>query len=251
VDEAYVLGQKVEIPFANLSDSFPINSTTPMVTGTWYDFTNGRRNLQAFMNGLDVTAAPVTVALGGGCANGGCSYLALGSSSHVRLVLNSATGNATTGVPNLVTAGTVTLTVPEAGMLGQWWNTATGAIISSFTTAATAGSQTFTAPNFSVDMWLQLDRPASGPLKQLSSEAAGVAALAPGSRVSAYGTDLATAERSDASLANLLPRDNGDGGRFHRRVHGGSFDLRFLRSGELSDSFNCGNRNGHDDGDVR
>jgi hypothetical protein len=73
------------------------------------------------------------------------------------LELNSNTGNGTTGVPNTVTAGTVTFNVPQASMTGKWWNTANGSIISTITSSSTAGSQTFTAPNFNVDMWFQLD----------------------------------------------------------------------------------------------
>jgi len=200
VDAAYVMCQKALMIFVSPIDYFGINSTTPMTTQTWLDYTLGRRNLQAFMQGLDVAASSLSVTLGGGCASSACFVEALGSSSHVRLVLNSATGNATTGVPNTVKAGTVTFSVPAASMAGQWVNPSTGAVISTFTTSSWAGRQTFTAPTFGVDMWLQLDSTASGPLKQLSSAAAGVAALAPGSMASAYGTDLATGQPNTPAL---------------------------------------------------
>jgi uncharacterized protein (TIGR03437 family) len=197
VDAAYVMCQKALMNFAIPTDYFPINSTTPMVSATWFDYTNGRRNLQTFMQNLDATAAPLSVTLGGGCAGSACSEVALGSSSHVRLVLNSATGNSTTGVPNLVSGGTVTFSVPQANMIGQWWNPATGQIIGTFTTASSAGRQTFTAPNFNVDSWLQLDAPPTGGIRQLSSAAGGVAALAPGSLAAVYaasGTTLSAGQ---------------------------------------------------------
>jgi uncharacterized protein (TIGR03437 family) len=201
VDEFYVLCGKASMAFANPEDYFAINSKKALNSQTWLDFTLGKLNLQNFMKGMDVAAAPLSVTLGGGCASSACSVEALGSSSHVRLALVSATGNAITGVPNSVTAGTVTLTVPAASMVGEWVAPATGAAIRTFTTSSRAGRQTFKAPNFAVDVWLQLDDPtASAPLKQLSSAAAGVAALAPGSLASAYGTDLASGQPNAPAL---------------------------------------------------
>jgi hypothetical protein len=117
---------------------------------------SGRTLLQQFMAGLDPAAAPVTVTLGGGCTSG-CSYAALGSSQHIRLVLNSSTGNATTGAPNAVNGGAITVSVPQPNMTGKWWNPTTGALIGTVTTSGTAGNQTFTVPNFNVDIWFQLD----------------------------------------------------------------------------------------------
>jgi hypothetical protein len=157
VDTTNVLNQCGGAMFSPFSDIMAIDSVTPVVTSSWYDVSKGRALLQSFMKNLDPAATPLTVTLGGGCADPKCSYGALGSSSHVRIELNSSTGNASTGVPNAVNGGTVTFNVPEPNMTGRWWNTANGNIISTVTTAATAGNQTFTAPNFNVDMWFQLD----------------------------------------------------------------------------------------------
>jgi len=157
VDESMVLNQCGGAIFSTFWDIMAMNSSTPIVANSWYDDTLGRYLLQSFMKNLDAAASPLAVTLGGGCAANNCSYSALGSSSHVRIVLNSSTGNAGTGVPNSVNGGTVTFSVPHPNMTGKWWNTANGSIISTVTTAATAGTQTFTAPNFNVDMWFQLD----------------------------------------------------------------------------------------------
>ncbi|MGO9274484.1 MAG: hypothetical protein ACLQOO_30350 [Terriglobia bacterium] len=155
VDAAYVLNQCVNTEFIYPVDFLAIDSDSPRVTATWLDLTKGRRFLETFMRDLEVTAAPLSVTLGDGCASGACSYAALASSRRVRLILNSSTGNASTGVPNSVTKGTATLMVPTANMICQWQNPSTGQIISTLT--PTSGSYTFTAPNFSVDVWLQCD----------------------------------------------------------------------------------------------
>lgn len=156
-DEQNILNQCSGGYFNSLSDQVAFNSSTPMVTSSWYDYGLGRVTLQKFMSGLDSAATPLTVTLGGGCGGGACVYEGLGSNSHIRLALNSATGNGATGVPNAVTAATVTLNVPQANMTYKWWNTATGLVESTGITSATAGRQTFTAPNFTVDMLFQID----------------------------------------------------------------------------------------------
>jgi hypothetical protein len=143
--------------FNSLSDQVAFNSASPLLVSSWYVYGSGRVNLHNFLTGLDPSAAPITLTLGGGCGSGACAYAALGSSNHVRIMLNSATGNATTGVPNTVTSGTVTFNVPQPNMTGKWWNTASGSIISTVTSSASAGTQTFTAPSFNVDIWFQLD----------------------------------------------------------------------------------------------
>jgi hypothetical protein len=132
------------------------NPSTPVVSTSWYDVTSGNYLIRQFMVGLDTAAAPITVTLGGGCASSACSYAALGSSNHIRLVLNSATGNSTTGVPNTVTNPSVTLMVPAASMNVNWVNPATGAVLASTTT--TSGTQTLIyTGTFQYDLWLQLD----------------------------------------------------------------------------------------------
>jgi hypothetical protein len=155
VDEQAVLNQCGGTVFNAITDQISINSTTPITSPTWYDTMSGRTILQRFMVGLDTSAAPITVTLGGGCASSACSYAALGSSNHIRLVLNSATGNSSTGIPNTVRTGTVTLTVPQSGMTGNWVNPSTGAVIS--TISPSSGSQTLNVPSFQYDIYLQLD----------------------------------------------------------------------------------------------
>jgi hypothetical protein len=156
VDEQLVFNQCGGGYFGTLNDQLAFNSATPEVYNSWYDFALGRTVLQGFMIGLDTAAAPITVTLGGGCDSGACSYAALGSSSHIRLVLNSATGNAITGVPNTVTNPSVKLTVPAANMTVNWVNPATGAVLASSTT--TSGPQTLTyTGTFTYDLYLQLD----------------------------------------------------------------------------------------------
>jgi len=155
VDEQAVLNQCGGTVFNAITDQISINSTTPITSPTWYDTMSGRTILQRFMVGLDTSAAPITVTLGGGCASSACSYAALGSSNHIRLVLNSATGNSSTGIPNTVRTGTVTLTVPQSGMTGNWVNPSTGAVIS--TISPSSGSQTLSVPSFQYDIYLQLD----------------------------------------------------------------------------------------------
>jgi hypothetical protein len=155
VDEQAVLNQCGGTVFNAISDQVSINSTTPFTSPTWYDTMSGRTILQRFMVGLDTAAAPITVTLGGGCGSGACAYSALGSSNHIRLALNSATGNSSTGIPNTVNTGTVTLTVPQSGMTGNWVNPSTGAVIS--TISPSSGSQTLSVPSFQYDIYLQLD----------------------------------------------------------------------------------------------
>jgi hypothetical protein len=157
VDTTNVLNQCGGATFSPFTDIMGINSVAPMVISSWYDMSAGRVLLQSFMKNLDPAATPLTVTLGGGCAAGKCSYAALGSSSHIRIDLNSATGNGGTGVPNAVSGGTITLNVPQPNMTGKWWNPANGSIIGTVTSSSTAGIQTFTVPEFNVDMWFQLD----------------------------------------------------------------------------------------------
>jgi hypothetical protein len=155
VDEQVVFNQCGGGYFGTLNDQLAFNSAVPGVYNSWYDYGLGRLNLQRFIQGLDTAAAPITVTLGGGCAAGACSYSALGSSNHIRLVLNSATGNSATGIPNTVSTGTVTLNVPQSGMTGNWVNPSTGAVIS--TISLSSGSETLTVPPFQYDIYLQID----------------------------------------------------------------------------------------------
>jgi hypothetical protein len=156
VDEQLVFNQCGGGYFGTLNDQLAFNSATPGIYNSWYDFALSRTVLQQFMTGLDTAAAPITVTLGGGCDSGACTYAALGSASHIRLVLNSATGNAITGVPNTVTNPSVKLTVPVANMTVNWVNPATGAVLASTTT--TLGTQTLTyTGTFTYDLYLQLD----------------------------------------------------------------------------------------------
>jgi hypothetical protein len=157
VEDANIFNQCGGGFFTTFRDVTGFNSSTPIVGSSWYDISIGRTLLQSFMKGLDPAAAKLSVTLGDGCASGKCSYAALGSSSHIRIELVSNTGNAATGVPNPVTAGSVAFDVPQPNMTGKWWNTANGSIIGTVTSSATTGTQTFTAPNFNVDMWFQLD----------------------------------------------------------------------------------------------
>lgn len=139
-------------------DYFEINSTKPIVSANWY--TTSTVIFENFLSGLDPAAVPLTVTLGGGCGSGACSYAALGSSSHIRLVVLSAEGKANTGVPYTVKNGRLTFTAPAAGMTGKWFNTSTGEPIgSSFTTRS--GSNTVNIPPMAVDMWLAVDSPPS------------------------------------------------------------------------------------------
>jgi hypothetical protein len=140
-------------------DFYQINSTAPIVSNTWYD--SMTPTIVPFMTGLDPAAAPISMTLSGGCASGACSYAALGSSTHVRAVLVSATGNSSTGVSNAVTNPTITLTVP-AGTY-KWVNPATGAVLSSGTTPAGSNSftysGTFAGPSNPTDLYFQADQP--------------------------------------------------------------------------------------------
>ena len=157
VDETYVMNQCGFIYFGQPSDFGGIDSARPAVNNTWLDLTQGRRFLQQFMQGLDPDASRLNVTLGGGCAANKCSYAALGSSSHIRIELNSSTGDGRTGIPNAVNGGTITFSVPQPNMTGKWWNPATGSIIGMVASSKKAGTKTFTVPNFNVDMWFQLD----------------------------------------------------------------------------------------------
>jgi hypothetical protein len=136
-------------------DYFSIDSKKPKVSNTWYDFSNVP--LLNFMAGLDPSAAPLTVSLGGSCSRA-CGYAGLGSSSHVRLLIYVSTGNSSTGAPATV-SGTVKLTVPQSNMTCKLVNPATGATLG--TCSPSAGSQTITLPKFGgpaqPDIWLQLD----------------------------------------------------------------------------------------------
>jgi hypothetical protein len=141
------------------SDYFPINNgagNTPGVDSTWYDLVAPSAILEQFMIGLDTAAAPITVTLGGGCGSGACSYAALGSSNHIRLVLTTATGNSGTGVPKTVTNPSVTLKVPAANMTVKWINPATGANLASTTTTSGTKKLIYTG-TVTYDLWLQLD----------------------------------------------------------------------------------------------
>jgi hypothetical protein len=159
VTEQLIFNQCGGAVFNPPSDFFFINSTTPEVSNTWYDFSTVP--LLNFMSGLDPAAAPLTVTLGGGCGSGDCHYAALGSSTHVRALLVSATGNSFTGVSNTVTNPTITLTVP-AGTY-KWVNPATGAVLASGTT--TSGSNSFTysgtfgGASNPPDLYFQADQP--------------------------------------------------------------------------------------------
>jgi len=159
VTEQLIFNQCGGAVFNAPGDFFGINSTTPIVTNTWYDFNSVP--LLNFMTGLDPAAAPISMTLSGGCASNACSYAALGSSTHVRAVLVSATGNSSTGVSNAVTNPTITLTVP-AGTY-KWVNPATGAILASGTT--TSGSNSFTysgtfaGESNPTDIYFQADQP--------------------------------------------------------------------------------------------
>jgi hypothetical protein len=161
VDEQMVFNQCGGGYFGSLNDQLAFNSSTPVVLSSWYDYGLGRTVLQRFLVGLDTAAAPITVTLGGGCAGSACTYAALGSSTHVRAVLVSATGNSATGVSNAVTNPTITLTVP-AGTY-QWVNPATGAVLASGTT--TSGSNSFTysgtfgGASQPTDIYFQADQP--------------------------------------------------------------------------------------------
>jgi len=157
VTEQLVFNQCGGTVFNPPSDYFGINSSRPEVSNTWYDFSNVP--LLNFMTGLDPAAAPLTVTLSRGCASSSCSYAALGSSTHVRAVLVSATGNSSTGVSSRVTDPTITLTVP-AGTY-KWVNPATGAVLASGTT--TSGrhsftySGTFAGASSPTDLYFQAD----------------------------------------------------------------------------------------------
>jgi hypothetical protein len=161
VDEQMVFNQCGGGYFGTLNDQLAFNSSTPIVADGWYEYAQGRVALQRFMLGLDTAAAPITVTLGGGCAGSACTYAALGSSTHVRAVLVSATGNSSTGVSNAVTNPTITLTVP-AGTY-KWVNPATGAVLASGTT--TSGSNSFTysgtfgGASQPTDIYFQADQP--------------------------------------------------------------------------------------------
>jgi len=159
VAEQLILNQCGGAVFNSYSDFFGINSSTPEVSNTWYDFSTVP--LLNFMAGLDPAAAPMTVTLGGGCGSGDCEYAALGSSAHVRAVLVSATGNSATGVSNAVTNPTITLTVP-AGTY-KWVNPATGAVLASGTTTSGINSftysGTFAGASNPTDIYFQADQP--------------------------------------------------------------------------------------------
>jgi hypothetical protein len=166
VNESYVLNQCGSAAFNDLTDALGINSTTPQVGYSWYDYLQGPYQIGQFMSGLDAAAVPITVSLGGGC--GLCSSSAMGSNTHIRALIVSNSGN-TAGVPNMVTSPTITLTVPNASMTCNWWNPVTGA-----TTACTvpgSGSQTLTysgtlgGSSYATsppEIWLALDQ-SSGP----------------------------------------------------------------------------------------
>jgi hypothetical protein len=164
-DAAQALNQCGVSYFGTYSEQNAFNSVTPTIYGNWYAYGQGRVNLHNFMTGVDPAAAPITVTLGGGCGSGACLYAALGSSNHVRIDLNSATGNGTTGIPNTVTNPSVTLKVPAANMTVNWINPATGANLASTTTTSGTKKLIYTG-TFTYDLWLQLDY--SAPPSQFS-----------------------------------------------------------------------------------
>ena len=159
-DASYALGQCQFAYYGQLGDQWGFNSVTPVLNVSWLDLAQGRLFLHTFLTGLDPAATPLTATLGS-CS--GCTYEALGSTNHIRLILNSGTGSG--GVSNAIAAGTVQLAVPQASMGYSWTNPVTGAVISSGTTAGSPGTQTFTAPAFGgtnpPDVWLAFDNPST------------------------------------------------------------------------------------------